>query len=502
MIKILIIILLIIIVNYLYKKNQYDNEYFSSLLTTAINKYNTNNVLVGNTLRVNPANPMSIQNDLSANIIYASDISANNISTLNLPINSNNTYNKLTLNTNVIEQIKNPIIQSFNGYNKKNNYMYDPDLTHIYNDIATNKTTSIDISGYTTGHDVSGWFGTLTIDSSGFNTGFVLDVLSSTNKYTYDWEHYGNSIWGGQYIHQIVPYTNKRGIRLAIPVGCNVLWLGLLSYTEENRYTYFSICDINNKCYGIYGAGRNLNSNITPGGYITNKPYDSWITWVQIPLYWLDTTLTNNNVILNCYLSYMSNNGFASSNHTHWISSCAFSSNPWNHCNLSAAAIYDNMNSIERIPPNKLYANFFSIWSTIIANSTWFSDSFSNYNGSNIFYINQIKSSVIRMPIIKSGKDKFLYIIALNRRLDTEAIQISLVDANLNLIKLPPLKTTYSNPFSRHFNSRIENIYRATIIQDAQIIPDSYNRTFITINIFSPHGNSLWIKEIGTHDVN
>lgn len=503
MIKIFIIIFLLIIVNYLYKKNQinYKNEYFGSLLETTVTQYNINksNTFDGSRIQIKPSNTLNIQSDLSANIISAFDISATNINTTILPINSNDIYNKISLNTQntkIISEIKEEtIIQHFNTYNNtKNYYTYDPVKTYIYDDIATYNN----ISGYTNGHDASGWFGSLTLDSSGYNTNFTRDV-SVNRVYTFNWENSGDGNWGGQHIYQITPNTSYRGIQLSVPQFCNVLWIGLLSYNIENRHNYFSICDINNICYGIYGAGRNMESNIAPGGVIATNPYDSWITWVAIPLYWLNVsaTATDNKVILNCY--------YPANTPSIWITKCAFSSNPWNHCSLLSSAIYYNLNCIKRLPSNNPYANF-NIPLESTPNLVW-DGTTNDWYGTNIVKITANTNAIIRIPIIKSGKNKILYFVTLNQNAEVESLQVSLVGLDQSLSKLPNLRTTFSNPFSRHFNSKRYNLYMATIIPDSSIVLDqinrsfvTINRSFVTINLFSPIGCDFWFKEIGTHD--
>jgi len=505
MIKILIILFLLIIITYLYKKT----EYFGTLISDTSTKYlqNKNNVISGNNIVLNPLLKLNIQNDLSANSLSAFDISATSINTINFPIDSNDVYNKFSLNTNIISQIKDPSIKNTFSYNKKNNYMYDPDFTYIYENIATYKNTVVDISGYTNGHDVSGWFGRLTMDASGFNTGFVDDVKTN-NVWGLDWENFqNNNVWGN-YIYQITPNNIKRGIKLTIPNGCNVLWIAILSNINQDRYTYVSICDINNRCYGIYGGSRNLNSNITPGGFISTTPYDSWLTWIAIPLYWLrDSDITNRKVILNCYYGYFTDFSRTVIDDTIWIAKCAFSSNPWNHVSITPGMIIHQLNSIIILPENNAYAKFQSL--TNPANLTWWSytttsgaRNTNDWYGSNIIKVTATKSANIRIPIIKSGKNKLLYFVTLNTGGHVESLQVSVVDSNSNLVKLPNLRTTYTNPFSRHFNSRIHNIYRATIIPDSLIKIDSFGRTFITINMFAPAGTEFWFKELGTHDEN
>ena len=166
------------------------------------------------------------------------------------------------------------------------------------------------------------------------------------------------------------------------------------------------------------------------------------------------------------------------------------------------------MNSIERLPVNNAYVNFnSSIVNT--PNIEWWPYSTTPNNpgtndwyGSNIIKVTETKSANIRIPIIKSGKNKLLYFVTLNYGSHMESLQVSIVDSNSNLVKLPNLRTTYSNPFARHFNSKIYNIYRATIIPDSLIIPDSFGRNFITINLFAPSGTEFWFKELGTHDEN
>ena len=473
----------------MYKKTE-KTENYGSLLTNTLDRYNENknNIISGNRIVINPLNTIIIENDLSTNNITTFDVSSTSINTQSLLLDSNDTYNKLSLTTDVIPRIKNII--PIDVYDKKNNYMYDPDMTYIYNDIT----------GYTNGRDASGVLGGLTINASGFNNSFGATTQKTDGTWTYYWANWGTvDDWHGQNVNEIKPNDKERGIRLTIPTGCNVLWVALLSKTTEDRYNYFTICDQSMTCYGIYGAGRNLNSNIAPGGFITSIPFDSGLTWVSIPLNWLDTTKSDNKVILTCY-----HPSTLSVQASVWLSKCAFSSNPWNHVGLSASVIYHNLNSTQNLPANNNFANFkIAISNALSSSLSWQPDNNterSNWNGSNRVSVLGNKNAQIRIPIIKSGKNKILYFVTSNTGDQTESLQVSLVNSNSQLIPLPNLKTTYSNPFSRHFNSRIYNSYKATIIPYSLIVKDSFGRAFVTINIFAPFGTVFWFKELGTHD--
>lgn len=460
----IIIIILLLIIYFLRSKIKQMYEPFGNLLELANTKYSqTMGNVTTNKIQINSSIPLNITTDLSGNIFTSQDVLATNIILDRLNINPNVVYSKFVVNNPIISNIKSEEIQNFLTFDIKNNYMYDPKSIILYEDIIK----------YTNLSDASGVYGT---DLSG-------TTIIPFRPITRTWV---STLWEGFNIYNIGPIGN--GIEIAIPSGCNVLWLLCVS----DRVISFKICDLFGNIYGIYAGGRNYSNHINPGGTVSTLLSTNTMSWIQIPLYWLNNNITQRRVRIHSYL--LNSESF-------WVSKIAFSSNQWNHVLITPQMIYYDTNSTTYIPVNSRLGIYPT---TIINRGADIPDYAQNWFYSGIFKIKENTNFRIRIPIIKSGKNKILYFISINRSLTFDVLQVSLVDPDTSsiLIKLDNLKSTYLNPFATHYNSKLLNSYRATIIPDSFIRPDSFGRTFITINLFLPTGSDFYIRELGTHDEN
>lgn len=470
----IIIIILLLIIYFLKSKVNQMYEPFGNLLDTANTKYSqTMGNVTTNKIQINPSIPLNITTDLTGNMISSQDVLATNIILDRLNINPNVVHSKFIVNNPIISNIKSEEIQNFLTFNIKTNYMYDPKTIIIYEDIIR----------YTNLSDASGVYGT---DLTG-------TTIIPFRQITRTWAQMAPSSnpWNGFNIYNIGIPGN--GIEFAIPAGCNVLWLLCLS----DRVISFKICDLTGTIYGIYAGGRNYSNHINPGGTVSTLLSNNNMSWIQIPLYWLNNNIaqTQRKVRLHSYLSTSVNTD------AFWVSKIAFTSNQWNHVIITPQMIYYDTNSITYIPVNSRLG----IYPTTVNNrAAEISDYALNWFFSDKIKIKENINFRLRIPIIKSGKNKILYFISINRSLTFDILQVSLVDPDTSsiLIKLDNLKSTYLNPFATHYNSKLLNSYRATIIPDSFIRPDSFGRTFITINLFLPTGSDFYIRELGTHDEN
>lgn len=457
-------------------------EPFGNLLDTAYTKYSrTMGNVATNKIQINPSLPLNITTDLSGNILTSQDVSATNIILSRMNINPNVVHRKFVVNNPIILNIKSEEIQNFLTFDTKKNYMYDPKSIIIYEDI----------SRYTDLSDASGIYGT---DLSGAeiipfkqNTRKWADMAPRTNPWT---------VGGGFNIYNIGIPGN--GIEFAIPAGCNVLWLLCVS----DRVISFKICDLSGTIYGIYAGGRNYSNHINPGGTVSTLLSDNVLSWIQIPLYWLNNNIAQTQrVRLHSYLSTANTDAF-------WVSKIAFSSNQWNHVIITPQMIYYDTNSESHIPipvdSLDLKVRVGKYPTTVINRVADIAGYILDWMHSGIIKIKENINFRLRIPIIKSGKNKILYFISINRSLTFDVLQVSLVNptSSSSLIKLDDLKSTYLNPFATHHNSKLLNSYRATIIPDSLIRRDLFGRTFITINLFLPTGSDFYIRELGTHDEN
>jgi hypothetical protein len=98
------------------------------------------------------------------------------------------------------------------------------------------------------------------------------------------------------------------------------------------------------------------------------------------------------------------------------------------------------------------------------------------------------------VPVVPSGNDKLVYIIEYNN--NWVGTQHTSVTANGTAIER--FKTTYSNPFATHNNSKQYCRYIAARIPSNLIKPTD---TFVTLSInMSDNDNIIFFREIGTHD--
>jgi hypothetical protein len=73
-----------------------------------------------------------------------------------------------------------------------------------------------------------------------------------------------------------------------------------------------------------------------------------------------------------------------------------------------------------------------------------------NWNGGNLTNQSPNTTAIIYIPIVRSGRDKLLYF---NEHNDTNNYGVYL-SITVNDNNIERLRTSYDNPFSRHFNSK------------------------------------------------
>ncbi len=280
-------------------------------------------------------------------------------------------------------------------------------------------------------------------------------VISKSGSPTgWDNTSYATTLWNGKNaldIGENNQYPN--GLAVTVPTGMTVIWVRIWN----DRWAAIQLYDSDGTNLGIFASGfRNLN-NIDPNG---NAPDAGWTTnkWMPMPVpkggkY----TLVGGNP----------------GNGGNWISGIAFSTNPWNHAMNSAIAYFWNLNAGG-------------------SNVTWNNQ---NWNNDQIAQINNGETpTVLMVPVVPSGNDKLVYIIEYNN--NWVGTQHTSVTANGTAIER--FKTTYSNPFATHNNSKQYCRYIAARIPSNLIKPTD---TFVTLSInMSDNDNIIFFREIGTHD--
>ena len=109
-------------------------------------------------------------------------------------------------------------------------------------------------------------------------------------------------------------------------------------------------------------------------------------------------------------------------------------------------------------------------------------------------------SPSIQIPFVNSGKDKIFYVIEHNSSWGPGVLMTNIQQTDGTYKQLGGLFTSFNNPFSRHFNSKLYQRYYGVIVPK-NLLPTDKN--FITIRIDMPTGLSdLLVREVGTHDYN
>jgi len=198
---------------------------------------------------------------------------------------------------------------------------------------------------------------------------------------------------------------------------------------------------------------RKLNS-IAPDGGCTDAFWDVH-HWVAIPL--------RGEGSYNVYSDKYSDD---------WISGIAFSKNLWNHAYNSAVAYYWGLNPGTGVPS----------WST------------ENWNNDNLAYFPLNTNIEVLVPVMPTGGDKIVYIVEHNNNwMGTQHGNVF-----INGQPVERFRTTYSNPFATHWNSKIYERYMATRIP-ANLIQATDKFVRLKIDMTNSN-NHIHFREIGTHD--
>ena len=163
---------------------------------------------------------------------------------------------------------------------------------------------------------------------------------------------------------------------------------------------------------------------------------------------------------------------YSEKNSDSWISGVGFSKNLWNHTRNSAVAYHWAINGGTA--------------------SGWSSE---NWNSDQLAFLTAGQVLELRVPVIPSDQDKLVYIVEHN------SAWLGTMHAGVwvNGVPIERFRTTYDNPFSRHYNSKFYDKYIAARIPANLIKSED---TFITLRVdMTFSDNHLHFREIGTHDL-
>jgi hypothetical protein len=329
--------------------------------------------------------------------------------------------------------------------NPINNYMYLPNQCTIWSDLKPHINNEITVIG----------------DS--------FDMAYDTNK------------WNRKNIYGMIGRTQKQpngtGIQIVVPqppagsnYDYNVLWI----QTINDRWANFKVYNNNPyKTFGKYFTGIRKLNNISPNGATHNESWNLF-EWYPVPIQ------------LNADRKIMISNFSSIDGKDTLFSGFAFSTNPWNHLRVSAISIHyqtnkDPESDIDRSNP------------AILLHSEWNNEALARFVDNT--------SPSFQIPFVNSGKDKVFYVVEHNNSWGPGVVQSYILNKDYtSYTPLGGLFTTFDNPFSRHFNSKIYQRYYGVIIP-ANLLPTT---NFLTIKLDIPLDNAagLHFREVGTHDFN
>lgn len=265
----------------------------------------------------------------------------------------------------------------------------------------------------------------------------------------------GSNYWNGLHILMLGnTQSNPNGLLVNVPANMSVIWLRALN----ERWLSVKLYDNDNKYYGSYATGyRNLNT-IAPDGGTPNQHYEV-NKWFPIGL--PPSTSARKFIIV----------GGPNGNYDCWIAGIAFSTNPWNHAMNSAVTYHWKLNGSTGV--------------------SWHAD---NWNNEQLGQIDNGQTAVLYVPCIYTGKDKLVYLIGHNDVWDT----LAHFKLTVNDKPIERFRTTYDNPFARHYNSKPYQRYVAALVP-ASLTSSDLN--FIKLSIDMTKQNiTIFFREVGTHD--
>jgi hypothetical protein len=255
--------------------------------------------------------------------------------------------------------------------------------------------------------------------------------------------------------------VDRNGIELAVPDGYDVFWVRVIN---DDRWETFNLrpSKVPHSKWGkdITACGRRSLLEISPDGTSPEVSY-KFHQWCPMPIRKVNGKIPNK---IRVWTGPNTNSGG-------WISGIAFSKNLWNHAKNSAVAYLWTLNGGTPV--------------------SWNSD---NWNNDNLGRIQSRAKSTMMVPVVPSGKDKLVYIAEHNNNW----LGVMHGDVKVNDVSIERFRTSYTNPFATHFNSKIYSRYMAAKIP-ADLIKNDDKFIKLEIDMTNCEGD-LHFREIGSHD--
>jgi hypothetical protein len=263
------------------------------------------------------------------------------------------------------------------------------------------------------------------------------------------------NLWNKRKLLKIGTQDNAigNGITTTIPEGYDTLWLRVIN--DQWVTVKCNFLDGDKDYIGNFASGkRNLNE-YSPDGAAPDSAINVHM-WIPIP--------AGRSGKVGIY----SGRGGDS-----WISGIAFGKNIWNHARNPALAYHWILNGGTE-----------TVWHS----DKFFNDPLSHMPGG--------KAYDLKVPVVYSGKDKLVYIIEHN----SDWTGTYHTSVSVNGVNIERFRTTYTNPFATHHNTKPWSRYIAARVPADLIKKED---RFITLRMdFTAQNpdNNFHFREIGTHD--
>jgi hypothetical protein len=288
-------------------------------------------------------------------------------------------------------------------------------------------------------------------------------VIRKLGNPQYNDSSYGVNLW---YERRLIMFGSNNeadgnGALVTIPEGYNTVWVRVLGDRWTVIKAYFTDTS---EDLGLWTGGFRAANCYCPDGslsdgtfHVRDSGYRTGHQWLPIP------------VRRSGSLALIPKPNTAES---FWVSGIAFSKNPWAHATQSAVGYHWASNGGTAIK-----------WNT------------HEWNGDILAEIEKKTNPELKVPFVPSGRDKLLYLIEHNNNWNGTMFN----SITVNDQPIERFLSTYDNPFARHWNSKLYMRYIAARIP-ATLIPAGSRWLNVRVNM-NTQGNSIFFREIGTHDL-
>lgn len=283
----------------------------------------------------------------------------------------------------------------------------------------------------------------------------------------------GKTLWEGRSIINYGSKVNplKNGLLVHVPEEYEVVWLRV----HNDSWTVVTVQVVSTgEIIGRFATGYRRLNNLTPDGTLGSDGHWQYHLWMPIPLPRNkvgDIVLTTSHTDANL-----------------WISGIAFSKNPWKHAMNSAVSYHWALNN-PGTPEDKV-VNDHKLHGIEWVTGNWNNDQLIRVHNTGLN-----AKATLYVPVVPSGRDKLIYAA----EHDSNWLGTGHIDMTINDKPIERFRSTYDNPFSRHFNGKMNMRYIAAKIPKEYISPQD---KFVKLEInMKPTNHGMFFREVGTHDL-